>query len=206
MNIIEFMRKNIISLMQFTFGALMLSAYVSVLAEDLAATSPAYTINQQTLEAMVRRLQDCSAPELRDRTHAVHLHTELNKDIFAYSSKDLIVISQGLLLNFRDEDFIHFVLAHELSHHMLNHLERTQRMLPGEIFEETVRASLNQYFEFELEADLMAIQILRRCNIGTSRLGEHLEQLIASTRESVEIPSLLQFHQRRISVLKKITD
>jgi hypothetical protein len=87
---------------------------------------------------------------------------------------------------------------------MLSHLERSQRMMPGEIFEETVAASLKQYFEFELEADLMATQILRHCSIDISRIGERLEQLIASTRESAEIPSLLQFHQQRIGKLKAL--
>jgi len=198
------MRKNIISFIQFSLGMLLLAAHVCTLAEEPAANTETLTINQQTIEAMMTTLRDCTAPELRDRIQAVHLQIEPGKDVFAYSSSGRIVISQGLLANFNDKDFLHFVLAHELSHHMLSHLERAQRMLPGEIFEETVRASLNQYFEFELEADLMAIQMLRRCHIETKRLGEHLEQLIASTRESVEIPSLLQFHQHRISTLKDL--
>lgn len=198
------MQKNIIFLMFFGFSTLLLSTDARATTEDSVENKHARTVNQQALGAMMTTLRDCVAPELSDRIQNVRLHIEPNQDIFAYSSSGRIVISQGLLLNFRDKDFLHFILAHELSHHMLSHLERSQRMMPGEIFEETVAASLKQYFEFELEADLMATQMLRRCHINISRLGEDLEQLIASTRESAEIPSLLQFHQRRISKLKAL--
>ena len=190
--------------MLFGLSTLILRVDASATTEDSVENKYGRTVNQQALDAMMTTLRACVAPELTDRIQNVRLHIDPNHDVFAYSSSGRIVISQGLLLNFRDKDFLHFIFAHELSHHMLSHLERSQRMMPGEIFEETVAASLKQYFEFELEADLMATQVLRRCSIDISRIGEHLEQLIASTRESAEIPSLLQFHQQRIGKLKAL--
>ena len=161
-------------------------------------------VDQQALMAMAQTLQTCSPLNLREQLARVELHTEPSDDIYAYSSKGRIVISHGLLAMFKDKDFLHFVVAHELSHHMLSHLDRSRRMFPGEIFEETVAASLRRYFEFELEADLMAVQMLQQCSIDTSRLGDHLEQLIARTREAAALPQLLQFHQRRLSKLRAI--
>ena len=175
-----------------------------VWANELDNATRANNLDQQTMAPIMQTLMDCSPPDLRQPLASVQLLIEPSEDIFAYSTKGRIVISRGLLIHFKDKDFLHFVVAHEFSHHMLSHLDRSRRMFPGEIFEETVAASLRQYFEFELEADLMAVQTLKQCSIDTSRLGEHLEKLIASTRESAEIPELLQFHQRRINKLRSI--
>jgi predicted Zn-dependent protease len=161
--------------------------------------------DQQALVHMMQTLRACNRPELREQLSGVELQIDPSDDVLAYSEKGRIVISRGLLVLFKDKDFLHFVLAHELSHHLLSHLERSRRMFPGELFEETVTAALRQYFEFELEADAMAVATLTECRVDTSRISEHLERLIASTREATEIPQLLHFQQRRLGKLKSLS-
>lgn len=160
--------------------------------------------DHQALVHMMQTLRACNRPELREQQSEIEVQIEPSNDVIAYSKKGHVVISRGLLALFKDKDFLYFVLAHELSHHLLSHLERSRRMFPGELFEETVTAALRQYFEFELEADAMAVAMLKQCRIDTSRISEHLELLIARTPEATEIPQLLQFQQRRLGKLKSL--
>lgn len=183
---------------------------ISLLITDCTLASDDMTIPEKTkhTEKLYTKLSKCinSDNNFPSLDTAISLDIDPSHEINAFSSQGKIVITAGLLKIANSDEFIAFVLSHEISHHIYQHLEKQRNFSPGENFEDRVAFALQRGIAMEVEADRLGLEIMQQCGFDTANARETLEILLNenSSKGNDTTTGLLYFERMKHLHPKKI--
>ena len=133
------------------------------------------------------------------------LEIEANDEIIAYSTTKKIVFSTGLIALAKEVNNLAFAMAHEISHHLLDHFNKQMQASPGEGFEDWVTHALRRSIFLEVEADRSAIIQMRLCRFKTDGIPDFLNTLLKPRLKENDAQSLgLLYHERMKNIIPAI--
>jgi|TARA_B110000114_G_C15056691_1_gene383585 predicted Zn-dependent protease len=183
-------------IVSFCFGAIMVSASNFSLASGFDADflSAAKQLSKEKIPRPVVRSDDegreliqnihfrifdvtkkiCMEEQIKDKICRWNIRVERSPEFNAFATKsNQIIISSGLIDKVTFEDELAFVVAHEVAHHLLNHIRKNRNIVfSGAILGELVFGDPTAGFvlssiikqmnsrEYESSADKIALRII----------------------------------------------
>lgn len=138
----------------------------------------------------------------------------------AYADGDRIVVTRGMMALAKDDSELSFVLAHELAHHAMHHMDAKKQNMLGELFAQMFAAisprelklpgnmslmgALSYSQEFEAEADYVGLYILAASGLPFDDTPSFLRRMATANPVNIST-NYVQSHPsfpRRLVALK----